>query len=158
MAGNLPYHPAPGLENGGSLPAGFYAIPNTRQGIAQHGVKRVQGIAEIIPGSFSVPQNPVTAAVTGSVRPLGQGSGSCTGSGSINGIKVQGVGDISADLSTIGSALSSGNFTGALSDTVMGIPLWGILAGLAFVMFMDTGSGSVAVRGKRAARAAARAY
>lgn len=68
------------------------------------------------------------------------------------------MGDISTDLTTFTTALGAGNFTGALSDTIMGVPAWVYLAGLGALLFMDFGSGSAAVRGRRAGRAAARAY
>lgn len=166
---NFNYHPAPGVENGGamSMPAGFHIIPNSAEGVRQHGVQRKRGIAEIIPGAWTIPQNPIKSYVTGNVKPLGTsgcgcgcgGHGGCGQTGSLNGIPVGGgMGDISTDLTTFTTALGAGNFSGALSDTIMGVPAWVYLAGIAAVMFMDFGSGSAAVRGKRAVRAGARAY
>jgi hypothetical protein len=161
---NFPYHPAPGLGNGGSLPAGFHIIPNSPEGMRQHGVQRVKGIADIIPGSYTIPENPITGYLTGNVKALGTSGGcgcssgkSCGCGGKLNGMAVQGMGQCS-DFSTFTSALGSGNFGGALTDTICGVPAWVYLGGLAFLLFADFGKGSAAVRGKRAARAAASAY
>lgn len=161
MAGNLPFHPAPGIANGGSLPAGFLAVPNTEEAARHYGVTRVRGIADIIPGAFSIPENPIVGYTTGNVQPLGVsgcgcgcgGHGGCGGAtGSLNGI---GVGQVLA------TDYAAGNYMQMLSDPLIPsipIPLWGYLAAIAFVALTDFGSGSVAVRGKRAARGAYKAY
>lgn len=152
MAGNVPFHPAPGSANGGQLPPGFLAVQNTPAAHAAYGVTRSRGISEIIPGAFTVPQNPVKDYVTGQKKPLGQGgcgcgcsgSGGCGGGGSVNGI---GVGDLTADWSAINYDITNGNYGAVLSDTVFGVPVWMGLAAIAAVMLLG-GSRSYG-RGRR---------
>jgi hypothetical protein len=164
---NLPYHPAPGVVNGGKLPPGFLVNPQGEAERNAYGVYRTRGIAELIPAMYGEPENPVKRAVglrsgVNGISGVGDcgcgcgGGGGCGGSrGSLNGI---GVGDLTADWTKISGDLSSGNFTTAIQDTVYGFPVWGILAGLAFLFMMDTGGGSQYVRTRRATRAAVRAY
>lgn len=148
MAGNLPFHPAPGL---GDLIPGYFVVPrNPITAQARAPITVSPGIGDIIRASFPVPQNPIISAVTGNVKPLGTGDcgcggkcGGCGGSGRgmINGQRV-GMGDLSTDVSAVGSALSGGNFSAALQDTIGGIPVWGLIAAaIAIPWFMNQRSG-----------------
>jgi hypothetical protein len=160
MAGNLPFHPAPGTANGGKLPPGFYEVQNTPAAQAAYGVRRSVGIAEIIPAYFTTPANPVKAVLQGQVQPLGvSGCGcGCGGGCGCNKGTLNGMGDFSTDWSKFTSDFSSAGFMTAVQDPILSIPSWVWIAGLALVFFGDFGRGSHYVRGRRAARAAASAY
>lgn len=156
----LNMHPAIGL---GEMLPGWFAVPqNPVQ--AAHGVTYTPGIGEIIGGTFAVPQNPVKDYTAGSVRALGTApdcgcgcggsSGGC-GGGKINGI---GMGALSDDWAKIQSDVSGGGYMAVFQDTVMGVPVWAIGAGLLLLMFAGGEKHSYAGRGRRAARAAAGAW
>lgn len=145
MAGNIPFHPAPGTANGGELPPGFFAVQNTPAAHAAYGVTRSRGIAEIIPATWTIPENPVRAYVSGNWRPLGQGDcgGGCGGGGgcschggSLNGI---GVGDLATDWNAIQANITAGNWGAAAQGTVYGFPLWGIAAAVVGLLMLSGG-------------------
>ncbi len=159
--GMINYHPAPGL---GDLLPGFFVVP---QNPITQGTSYVPRIGDILPGSFPVPQNPIKDYMTGRLNMIGRdpnvkgtinGVGDCGCGGSCSECGSLGMGDISADVSKFTSDLSSGNFQAALSDTVMGIPVWAIGVGLAAIFFMGGETHSYYGRAKRASRAARAAY
>lgn len=152
---NLNYHPAPGL---GDLLPGFFVVPQN----PIQPVKYIRGIAEILPGSFPVPQNPVKDFTRGQTKLIGQGvsgcgcGGSCGGcNGQINGV---GVGDLSTDWGSFQTAISSGDYMGALKSTFFGIPVWAVGGALVLLMFAGGEKHSYYGRGRRAARAARGAF
>lgn len=157
----LTHHPAPGL---GDLLPGFFVVPQN----PLQPVTYTPRIGEIMPGSFVVPQNPIMAYTTGNVRPIGTGNGisgcgcggSCggCGGGKINGSPISGIGDWTTDWANISGKATAGDFMGVLQATVFGVPVWAVGAGLALVMFAGGSEHSYAGRGRRAARAAARAW
>lgn len=164
MAG-INFHPAPGL---GDLLPGFFVVPQnpvTSQGV---GVTYVQGIGDILPGSFPVPMNPIVNYTTGNVRPIGTGvsgcgcggsCGGCGGSGKLNGQPTNGgMSGISEDWAKIQADIMGGNIGNVITDTVFGVPVWAIGAGLALFLFAGGEKHSYAGRGRRAARAAAQAF
>ena len=150
MAANIHRHPAPNRALGELLP-GWFDVPQNPITQRVYGTQYTPTLGEIMPGSFAVPQNPLVALASGSVLPLamqpgapgkvngttidagggagvgcgcgGSGGGSCSCSGG------HGMGDISTDLSTFMTDLTSGNFQQALfTDTIMGFPSWAVLA------------------------------
>lgn len=155
------YHPAPGL---GELLPGFFVVPQnpiTDTG----GVSYVPRIGDILPGSFPVPQNPIKDYMQGRLSLIGRdpnvvgtvnGVSGCGCGGSCGGCG--GVGDISADISKFTSDLSAGNFSQAIQDTVFGVPMWAIGAGLALLFFAGGESHSYYGRTRRASRAARAAF
>lgn len=157
MAGNLNYHPAPGLSE---LLPGFYTVPQNPIAMAAYGIGYTRGIGEIMEGYYTVPQNPVKAYVTGSVKPLGQSgcgcSGGCGHKGQINGMGV--VGDLTADFNALSSDFNAGNISAALSQPILSVPLWGWLAGLGILLFAGGEKHSYAGRARRSYRAAAGAF
>jgi len=170
---NLNFHPAPGL---GDLLPGFFVVPQnpiTSQGV---GVTYVPGIGELLPGAFAVPQNPIRDYTSGQVKLIGQtsngsgvsgcncgcnGSGACgsgSGSGQLNGQRVNGMSGIAEDWATIQAEISAGNIQNVFTSPVFGIPLWAIGAALVGFMFIGGEKHSYAGRGRRAYRAAERAF
>jgi len=172
MAGNIAFHPAPGL---GDLLPGWYAVPQDPITAAAKGVTYTPGIGDILPAAFVVPQNPVKDFVAGQVKLIGQGQGSgkgnvhkdcgcgcggagtCAGAGAGSGAGT-GMGDISTDLSNMMTDLTGGNFSQFFTDfgallqepTVLGIPLW--VAGIAayfFVQALTSHEFAVSRRGHR---------
>lgn len=129
-------HPAPGIEHGGTLPPGFLVAPKGVAARKAYGMYRSRGIAEIIPGAFRVPENPVMNYVRGVGGGLGCSCGGSCGScsGSLNGI---GVGDLTADWGAFNTALSAGNYTGAAQSTFFGLPAWGLLAAAAALLMFS---------------------
>ncbi len=166
MAGNISFHPAPGL---GDLMPGWYPVP---QNPMTDGVAYIPRIGEIMAGSYPVPQNPIRDYTKGQVTLLGQQNG--CGPGMINGQvanpdatgeglggcgcgggcggKGNGMGDISSDFTKIQTDIAAGNYMDVLTDSVMGFPLWGFIA-LGAVFVMSGGSNSHVNRARRAARA-----
>jgi len=169
MAG-IGYHPAPGL---GELQPGWFVVP---QNPLDGPVSYVRGIGDILhTGGFTVPQNPIRDYSAGYVLPigvqpgargmmnnkpvgggcggLGGGCGGSCGCGSGGGM-----GDIGGDFSKFTMDLTSGNIMAAVQDTIFGIPVWAIGAGIVALMFVGGEKHSYAGRGRRAYRAAASAF
>lgn len=152
-------HPAPGL---GDLLPGFYVVP---QNPIKEAVTYVPRIGEILPGSFPVPQNPIKDYMSGRLNLIGREPGV---QGTVNGVSgcgcggscggCGGLGDISSDFSKIKSDASAGDFGQVLQDTIAGIPVWAIGAGLALLFFAGGESHSYYGRSRRAARAARGAF
>lgn len=159
----LGYHPAPGLSE---LLPGWYNLPQNPIRDAGKAVTYTRGIAEILPAAYSIPQNPIKDYVTGNVKPLGtQGVGcgcGCGGSGAcggqLNGVRLSGMGDLTADWAKVQADWAAGQYGNILTDTVFGIPVWAFAAGLALVMFAGGEKHSYYGRGRRAARAARSAF
>ena len=168
MAGNIAFHPAPGL---GELMPGWFVVPQnpiTDTG----GVTYTPGIGDILPGCFAVPQNPIKDAVTGSVVPLatspgagggmvnGQpvtpaslsGRGGCGCGGGCGGGCAGGMGDITSEWAILTGDLSAGNLMNVAQDTLFSVPVWAIAGVVALVVFAG-GSESHYNRARRAARA-----
>ncbi len=147
---------------------GWFDVPQNPIVAASRGVTYTQGIGEIIGAAYSVPQNPVKDFMKGSVKALGtQGVGDCgcgcgggggCAEGKINGIGMNGLGTIADDWAKMQTDISGGNYSTVLTDTVMGVPVWAIGAGLVLLMFAGGEKHSYAGRGRRAARAAAGAW
>jgi hypothetical protein len=69
-----------------------------------------------------------------------RGVGGCGGSCGCGGGCSHGMGDISADFTKFTTDLSAGNYSAALTtDTIMGIPVIGILAGIGILIMMNKG-------------------
>lgn len=162
---NLNFHPAPGLSE---IMGGWYSVPQNPITARAYGVTYTPGIGEILNSPtihFNEPDNPLLNFVAGSTKPLGQsgcGCGTKGGCGShakgqINGAPV-GVGDLTADFNTLSASISSGNIAAALTDTIIGIPVWSIGAALLLLMFAGGEKHSYYGRTKRATRAAAGAF
>jgi hypothetical protein len=167
MAGNIAFHPAPGL---GDLLPGFYAVPQNPFEMAETGITRTPSIGDILPAAYVVPQNPIKDFVAGQVKPIGQGVGKgygnvgvgcadgcgCGGSCGGCGGGLGQVSDFSAALSNVGQDMTSGNWSmlpGDLGDllsapTVLGLPLWVTLIG-AYFAFDLLSSHSVQVGRRR---------
>ena len=157
------FHPAPGL---GDLLPGFFVVP---QNPIMDATTYVPRIGEILPGSFPVPQNPIKDYMTGRLNLIARepgvpgkingklsgcsGSGDCCG-GSCGG----GLSGVSEDFALIQADISAGDYGKAIQDPILGIPVWGILAGLVLLMTVGGEQHSYYGRGRRAARAAARAF
>lgn len=140
----LDYHPAPGLE--GILPGWFVVPQNPIQPVTY-----TPRIGDILPASFPVPQNPVRDYTRGQVKMIGQGVGcACDGGcgGQLNGVGVSGISD----------DIAAGNFSAALQETVMGVPVWALAAGAALLLFSGGPTHSYAGRGRRAVAAARGAF
>jgi len=163
MAGNLPYHPAPGL---GDLLPGYFSVPQNPI-TDRLPVTMTPGIGDILPGSFPVPQNPIKDFTRGQVKMIGQQTGTgypglsgcgcgCNGgggcSGSLNGHPV-GMGGLSEDWSAIQTNITDGNYMGALQNTVFGIPVWAIGAFAVLILFSGGEKHSYYSRGRKAAAA-----
>lgn len=158
---NLSIHPAPGL---GDLLPGFFAVPQNPIDVGLSGITYAPGIGDILPGAFAVPQNPIKDYTSGTVKLIGQQSG---GAGQLNGQPTcgcgcgghggcgGGMGDISTDISTFTSQLTAGNFSGALSSPILGLPAYMYLLGIAGLLFFFGGSTgpSRATRARRAYKA-----
>lgn len=157
----ISYHPAPGL---GDLLPGFFVVPQNPIADAQ-GVTYVPRIGEILPGSYAVPQNPIKDYMSGRLNLIGRepgvpgkvnGVSGCGCGGSCGGCG--GLGDISTDFSKFTTDITSGNFTQALQDSIVGIPVWAIGAGLALLFFAGGETHSYYGRTRRASRAARSAF
>lgn len=164
MAGNIQFHPAPGL---GDLMPGWFSVP---QNPMTDGITYTPGIGEIMAGNYPVPQNPIKDYTNGQVSLLGQqptkgpgmingqvanppsGAGMGCGCGGSCGGCGGGMGDISSDFTTFTNDLTSGNIIQAIQDPVMGLPMWG-WAALVVVFLSAGGSNSHVSRARRAARA-----
>lgn len=163
---NIGYHPAPGL---GELQPGWFVVP---QNPVDGPVTYIRGIGDILStGGFTVPQNPVISRASGVIMPIGTVPGApaqingkpvsgglgcgCGGSCGCGG----GMGDISSEWTQLQTDITAGNYMNALTtDTLFGIPTWGYLALLGVFMFAGGSEHSYAGRGRKAARAAARAF
>lgn len=122
----------------GDLLPGWFTVP---QNPVKDGVSYVPSIGEILPGSFAVPQNPVKDYTNGQVKLIGQSSppSSSNGCGCGGGSTSNsgGVGDISLELNQLMTDVQSGNVMNALTnDTLFGLPVWGYVA-LGVVWFMS---------------------
>lgn len=156
MAGNIPYHPAPGSI--GELLPGFYNVPQNPIVMARQGVTRRPGIAEIIDGYYVVPQNPIVQQVSGNVKPLGTSGCGCSGgsgrpcgcAGKLNGRSI-GVGDWPA----IQADISAGNYGQIMNEQLLGFPVTTVLlAGVAvYLLLFMGGKESHVSRARRAVRA-----
>ena len=155
----IQYHPAPGL---GLYMPGWYSVP---QNPIEGGVSYTPRIGEILPGSFPVPQNPIKDYMKGQLNLIGRdpnvkgtinGMSGCECGGTCGGCG--GIGDISTDISKFTSDLTAGDFGTALQDTVFGIPIWAVVAGLGLLFFAGGETHSYYGRSRRAARAARAAY
>lgn len=161
----LNMHPATGL---GEMLPGWFDVPQNPVTAAARGITYTPGIGEIIGAAYSVPQNPVKDFMKGNVKALGtQGVGDCgcgcggsggCGGGKINGIGVNGLGSISDDWAKIQADVSAGSYGSVIQDTVFGVPVWAIGAGLLLLMFAGGEKHSYVGRGRRAARAAASSW
>lgn len=156
MAGNLNYHPAPGLSE--ILP-GWYSVPQNPITARAYGITYTPGIGEILNSPtihFNEPDNPLRNFVAGRVKALGQsgdcgcggGCGGCGGHGGCGGgkprgqINGMGVGDLSTDWQSFTSDLGSGSFLQAIQQPILGAPVWGWALGAigAFLLFGPSGS------------------
>lgn len=164
MAGNIQFHPAPGL---GDLMPGWFPVP---QNPMTDGISYIPRIGEIMAGNYPVPQNPIKDYTKGQVTLLGQQNG--CGPGMINGQVAnpdaglggcgcgggcsggsKGMGDISTEWTQLTSDVTNGHILDALTqDTIFGLPIWGYVAGLA-IFVMAGGNNSHVNRARRAARA-----
>jgi len=159
----LSVHPAPGL---GDLLPGWFAVP---QNPVEGGVSYTPGIGDILPAVYVVPQNPLKDYTAGRVALIGQQSNTpgqlngqkvggcgcgCGGSGACGGHG--GMGDISTDFSQFTTDLTSGNFSQALQDPILGVPssMWMVGVAAAFLLF----SGSTGPSRYQRARSAYAAY
>jgi hypothetical protein len=98
----------------------------------EHGLTR-RGLADLLNGSYVVPQNPLLPACS-------NGSG-------------LGLGDLSSDLSQFTSDLTSGNITQAFgTDTISGVPVWIWFSG-GIILYMFFFGGGKHSRGRRAVSA-----
>lgn len=99
----------------------------------EHGLTR-RGLADLLDGSYAVPQNPLISCPTSS-----------------------GLGDLSSDFSQFTSDLTSGNISQAFGvDTISGVPVWIWASGLVVVYMFFFGGGKHS-RVSRAGRAAGKA-
>jgi hypothetical protein len=157
----LNHHPAPGL---GDLLPGFFVVP---QNPIKDATTYVPRIGEILPASYAVPQNPIKDYMSGRLNLIGRepgvpgmvngkGVSGCGCGGSCGGCG--GLGDISSDMAKISSDFTAGNYGQILQDSIVGIPVWAICAGLLALMFVGGEKHSYAGRGRRAYRAAAGAF
>lgn len=158
----LSLHPAPGLNE---LLPGWFAVPQNPVTRSQEGVTYTPGIGDILRGHFVVPQNPIVNFTSGAVpligqqpgahggqlngEPVGMGGCGCGCGGGCGG----GMGDISADFSKVSSDISAGLYSQALSDPVMGVPLWGWLTGAVVATMFLAGPSQGPSRISRARRA-----
>lgn len=152
---NLNIHPAPGL---GDLMAGYYVVPQNPLQMAQEGVSVVPKLGDFVAASFVVPQNPLYAQITGTVAPIGQGIAgrkitmSKSGGGGLSGCgdgcgcggscgcgDHGGMGDITADFTKFTGDISGGNYSTAISDPILGIPMFAWLAAGVAIMMMNKG-------------------
>lgn len=124
----LNVHPAPGNR---MLPAGFWMVPNNQRSMEAYGVTRARGIGDILPGCFAVPQNPITRYTSGG---LGCASDCGCGGGLVNGMS-----GVSDDFSSMSAKLGTGDFMGALSSPILGVPAWGWVAGVAALAMFSGG-------------------
>ncbi len=158
----IQYHPAPGL---GDLLPGFFVVPQNPITDAQ-GVTYVPRIGEILPGSYAVPQNPIKDYMAGRLNLIGREPGvpgkvngklsGCGCGGSCGGCG--GLGDISTDISKFTTDLTAGNFSQAIQDSIIGVPVWAIAGALALLFFAGGESHSYYGRSRRASRAARAAF
>lgn len=157
---NLPFHPAPGL---GDLLPGFFVVP---QNPIKDATTYVPRIGEILPGSYPVPQNPIKDYMQGRIHQIGREPGTpgmingklsgCGCGGTCGGCG--GLGSVGDDFTKIKDDISAGNIGQVFQDTVFGVPVWAIGAGLALLFFMGGEKHSYAGRSRRAYRAARAAY
>lgn len=157
--GMINHHPAPGL---GDLLPGFFVVPQNP--IAQ-GTTYVPRIGDILPGSYPVPQNPIKDYMSGRLNLIGREPGV---KGTVNGVSGccggacgdcgGGLGDLSEDWGAIQANITAGNYMDAMKNTVFGIPVWAIAAGLGVMFFMGGEKHSYYGRSRRATRAARAAY
>jgi hypothetical protein len=161
----LNQHPAPGL---GDLLPGFFVVPQNPMASTTY----VPRIGDILPGSFPVPQNPIKDYMSGRLNLIarepgvqgkingkpagvsGCSGGSCGCGGSCGG----GLSGVGEDFAVIQADITAGDYGKVLTDTILGIPLCGFGVGLALLMFAGGEQHSYVGRGRRAARAAARAW
>jgi hypothetical protein len=155
------YHPAPGL---GDLLPGFFVVPQNPIVPTTY----VPRIGDILPGKFAVPQNPIKDYMSGRLNLIarepgvvgtlngmsGCSGGDCGCGGSCGG----GLSGISEDFAMIQADITAGDYGKVIQDPILGIPLWGIVGGLILLMTVGGEQHSYAGRGRRAARAAARAF
>jgi hypothetical protein len=105
----------------------------------EHGLTR-RGLADLLNGSYVVPQNPLLPACS-------------SGSGS-------GLGDFSSDLSQFTSDLTSGNIAQAFgTDTLGGVPVWIWFSGgiILYLFFFGGGKHGRVQRTYRATTSATKA-
>lgn len=141
---NMGIHPAPGL---GDLLPGWFDVPQNPIKDARP-VTVTPRIGDIVAGtnvSFVVPQNPLKSYASGNVRPLGTGMGCACDGGQINGVGMGdimiGSDDVTTDWNNFMTQVSAGNLTGALSTTVLGIPVWAYAAALVAIPMLTSKSG-----------------
>jgi len=68
------------------------------------------------------------------------------------------MGDLSSDWTKFQTDIMAGDVMTAVQDTFMGVPAWAILAGVVLVLSAGGSEHSYAGRGRRAARAASKAF
>jgi len=156
----ISYHPAPGL---GLYMPGWFSVP---QNPIEGPVSYTPRIGEIVGGSFVVPQNPIKDYMQGKLNLIGRDPNV---PGKVNGVSgcdcgcggtcgCGGLGAVSDDFSKISSDFSAGSYGQVLQDTIVGIPVWAMVAGLGLLFFMGGEKHSYYGRSRRAARAARAAY
>lgn len=120
-----------------ALLPGWWSVPNNPVSAALQPITRTPGIAEILPAAYVVPQNPIRDYVNGQTKMIGQGGCGCGGScGCSDGGTINGMSGFSEDFDTFTGKLTSGAVMEAIQVPIFGIPVWGYAAGLlALVMF-----------------------
>jgi hypothetical protein len=118
---------------------GWWNVPNNPVQAAVQPITRTPGIADIIPGSYTVPQNPVADYVRGQRKMIGQSGCNCGGS-SCNGT-INGMAGFSEDWDAAWGKIKSGAVTEAIQVPVLGIPLWGWAAGAVVGLIAISSSG-----------------
>lgn len=175
---NIPFHPAPGLGDllpgffvvpqnpitgraaptayipgvGDIMPGSFPVPQNPVKDYAMGQTKMIgqqSGTGYGVHGIGSGTPDTINSSMAGLSGACGCGGGcnSCS-CGKLNGLPV-GMGDLSSDWTTLQYDATNGNIMQLLKDTVFGVPVWAIGAGLALFMFVG-GKESHYRRGRRA--------
>ena len=105
---------------------GWYSVPQNPFDQSNYGVTRVPTLGEILPGSFAVPENPVGRFALGRTTLIGQGLGCGCGCGGSGACgKINGAG--MGDLSQSWGALTGNLSSGNFMDALQ-VPIFSVPA------------------------------
>jgi len=125
-----------------ALMPGWSSVPNNPVSAAVTPITKTPGIADIIPAMYSVPQNPVRDYVNGQVKMIGQTGCGCAGNCGCNtNGTINGMSGFSEDWTGLTTSLGAGDFGTAIQAPILGVPAWGWLAGIAALVMFSGGKG-----------------
>ena len=116
---------------------GWWSVPNNPVSAAVTPITRTPGIADILPAAYSVPQNPIKDYVEGNRKMIGQTGCGCAGSCGGCGT-VNGMAGFTEDWTGISAKFGTGDYMGAAQAPLMGVPLWGWAAGVAALLILPS--------------------